>query len=119
MRTIGRMHIDSGFGQGGAGAEYLEDQAPPSSYAVAAWLEGQPGSGVRLMGLTALRTVFIVPGLLAGSWIIPGVKIGKLQALGLGSFVSSTITGGMILYYLFERRRTQAFRSAQNQEIRA
>ena len=82
MRTVGRVHIDPGFGQ------------------------GQPA--------------YIEPGLLLGSRFIKGLdNVSTLQAIGLGSFVSSTITGGMVLYYLLERMRTGEPALPQQPEVQA
>lgn len=43
---------------------YIEPKAPPSSYAIAAALEGEPGALGRVFFGTLQRSVFIVPGLL-------------------------------------------------------
>lgn len=46
---------------------YVNPKSPPSSYAVAAVLEGEPFAVARVVGATAVRSAFIVPGLaLAG-----------------------------------------------------
>lgn len=82
----------------------IEQAAPPSTYAVAAFLEGQPGSGARLLGLTALRAVFILPGLwLASSMSSVKMSGGQLVAFSLAS--SATITGGMIGWYKLNEHR--------------
>lgn len=85
----------------------IQEAAPPSTYAVAAFLEGQSGSGVRLLGLTALRAVFILPGLWLASSMSP-VKLsgGQLVAFSLAS--SATITGGMIGWYKLHELRARA-----------
>lgn len=82
----------------------IAEASPPSTYAVAAFLEGQPGSGTRLLGLTALRAVFILPGLWIASAMSP-VKLsgGQLVAFSLAS--SATITGGMIGWYKLDQMR--------------
>jgi len=82
----------------------IQEAAPPSTYAVAAFLEGQPGSGMRLLGLTALRAVFILPGLWIASAMSP-VKLsgGQLVAFSLAS--SATITGGMLGWYKINEMR--------------
>lgn len=87
----------------------IQEAAPPSTYAVAAFLEGQPGSGVRLLGLTALRAVFILPGLWIASSMSP-VKLsgGQLVAFSLAS--SATITGGMIGWYKLHELRARTGR---------
>lgn len=82
----------------------IAEASPPSTYAVAAFLEGQPGSGTRLLGLTALRAAFILPGLWIASAMSP-VKLsgGQLVAFSLAS--SATITGGMIGWYKLHELR--------------
>lgn len=82
----------------------IAEASPPSTYTVAAFLEGQPGSGTRLLGLTALRAVFILPGLWIASAMSP-VKLsgGQLVAFSLAS--SATITGGMIGWYKLNELR--------------
>jgi hypothetical protein len=83
----------------------IAEASPPSTYAVAAFLEGSPGSGVRLLGLTALRAVFILPGLWIASAMSP-VKLsgGQLVAFSLAS--SATITGGMLGWYKLHELRS-------------
>ena len=84
----------------------IEQAAPPSTYAVAAFLGGQPGSGARLLGLTALRAVFILPGLwLASSMSNVKMSGGQLVAFSLASSV--TITGGMIGWYKLNEIRNR------------
>lgn len=87
----------------------IEQGAPPSSYAVAAFLEGQPGAGWRLLALTGLRAAFILPGLWIASSMSP-VKLsgGQLVAFSLAS--SATITGGMIGWYKLHELRVRAGR---------
>ncbi len=78
-------------------------QAPPSTYAVVDFLDGENGSAVRLAGLTLLRSGFIMPGL----WIaakISGVPLTFGQVVGFSLASSATITGGMVGYYAVRRR---------------
>ena len=82
----------------------IQEAAPPSTYAVAAFLGGQPGAGARLLGLTALRAVFILPGLwIASSMSNVKMSGGQLVAFSLAS--SATITGGMIGWYKLNEMR--------------
>jgi len=80
------------------------NQAPPSTYAVAAVLEKEPGSFVRLVGVTAIRAVFIIPGI----WIaakLTDIEIKppwKLVATGFAA--SCTISGGMLLWYWLKKK---------------
>ena len=72
---------------------YVEAQAPPSSYAIADMIEGKPGSLPRVAKLTALRSVFLLPGLyvagVRGSMLLRGAGLGSvglsLYLLGLYS----------------------------------
>jgi len=75
---------------------YVEPQSPPSSYAIAAALEGEPGAWGRVIGVTLARALFIVPGLYLGG--IRGRKIltGSLMA-------ATTITGALFILYGLKR----------------
>jgi hypothetical protein len=77
----------------------IEDSAPPSTYAVAAVLQGQRGAILRTVGLTAARGLAILPGL----WITGKVlKIEELKGwklVGASMAASSCITGFMLLWY--------------------
>lgn len=72
---------------------YVEAQAPPSSYAIADMIEGKPGALPRVVKLTALRSVFLVPGLyvagVRGPALLKGAAWGSvglsLYLLGLYS----------------------------------
>ena len=72
---------------------YVEAQAPPSSYAIADMIEGKPGALPRVVKLTALRSVFLVPGLYVagarGPLLLKGAAWGSvglsLYLLGLYS----------------------------------
>lgn len=79
-------------------------QSPPSTYAVADFLDGSEGSAIRLAGLTLIRSVFIVPGLWAASKMtsVP-LTFGQIAGFSLAS--STTISVGMVGYYAFKRRR--------------
>jgi hypothetical protein len=78
-------------------------QAPPSTYAVADFLDGAEGSLMRLAGLTALRSVFIAPGLWVASKIA-GVPLTFGQTVGFSVASSTTITAGMVGWYALRRR---------------
>lgn len=80
----------------------LENGAPPSSYAVVDVLDGERGAILRLAGLTALRGLFIMPGL----WIVgrlSKVEMTPMQLLVLSFGGSTTISLGMIGYYAVRR----------------
>lgn len=70
---------------------YVEDNAPPSSYAIADMIEGKPGSLSRVVKLTAVRSLFLVPGLyvagVRGPTLLKGAAWGSvglsLYLLGL------------------------------------
>lgn len=78
--------------------------APPSTYAVVDFLDGQSGSLTRLAGLTLLRSVMIAPGLWVASKV-SGVQLSFGQVLGFSLASSATITGGMVGWYALRRAR--------------
>lgn len=80
-------------------AGVIEDAAPPSTYAVAAVIEGQRGAVLRAVGLTLARGVAIAPGLwLAGrAFKIEGLRGWKLVGTSLAA--SSMITLFMFGWY--------------------
>lgn len=80
----------------------VEDRAPPSSYAVASVLDGDPGAIVRLAGLTMLRGCFIVPGMWVASRLTK-IDLEPLQILSLSFGGSATISAGMLAYYAIQR----------------
>lgn len=82
---------------------YVEAQAPPSSYAIADMIEGKPGALPRAIKFTALRSVFLVPGLYAAG--IRGTTL--LKGAGLGSVGLSLYLLGL---YSVRKRR---YRSVQ------
>ena len=82
------------------GLVQLEPGSPPSSYAVAGLVTGEDGAVLKTVGLTALRSVFIAPGLWIGGKVfgIEQLKIGW-RLLGMSVLASCGITAGMILWY--------------------
>lgn len=80
---------------------YVESQAPPSSYAIADMIEGKPGALPRVAKLTALRSVFLVPGLYVAG--IRGVTL--LRSAGFGSVSLSLYLLGL---YSLRKRRYEA-----------
>ena len=101
MRNKGFVTFSPGFGQGSA-AEQVQEQSPPSSYAVASMLDGERGAWVRLMGLTLLRGCFIIPGLWVASKLLR-IYLEPMQLLGLSFAGSATISGGMVGYYAIRK----------------
>jgi len=77
-------------------------QEPPSTYAVAAVVDGDVAAIPRLLGLTALRATFIAPGLWVAAWAT-GVKVTPLQLVGFALGGSFTISCGMVLWYALRR----------------
>ena len=47
----------------GSYRDIVQEKSPPSTYAIAALMEGEPGSGVRAVGLTIERAVVLATGL--------------------------------------------------------
>lgn len=77
---------------------YIKEKSPPSTYAIADWVEGKPGSMKRVTELTAKRVAFIWPGVLVYSLMFDR-KMGIGKQIILSAFVSYSITGGLYLYY--------------------
>lgn len=82
----------------------IENGSPPSTYAVAAVLKNEPGSFARLIGVTILRAVFIVPGLWLSGKVIPGVQIGLPQSIGVGLAASASISVGLLGWYYLKAK---------------
>jgi hypothetical protein len=106
--TTPRLPFIPGF-VGGMGAvpiaaeeEIVEQQAPPSTYAVAAVVDGDAAAVPRLIGLTTLRAVFIAPGFFAASWAM-GSKLTGWQLVGFSLAGSVTISLGMLAWYALKR----------------
>jgi hypothetical protein len=70
----------------------LRDE-PPSTYAIAAFMQGQPGSLGRVVNLTLSRMVFIAPGL-----YIAGIREPR-ELLKMTASVSVSLTAGLALLY--------------------
>jgi hypothetical protein len=81
----------------------VEREAPPSTYAVAALLNKEPGAAMRVLGVTAVRTVTIVPGVwLASKTFVRSVNF--WQVILISVFTSTTITLGMLGWYWLKKR---------------
>lgn len=89
------------------GAIPIENGAPPSTYAVAAFINGEPGSFARLVGVTVLRAVFVIPGLWMSAKVVPGVDLGLFQATLMGVAASSTISAGLVVWYWLKMKNHQ------------
>jgi hypothetical protein len=77
------------------GAPELQPARPVTT--IDSFLQGQPGSGVRLLTMTALRSVFIFPGLwLVNSFSPKENKLSNGQMVVYSLAGSSTITLGML-----------------------
>ena len=81
---------------------YIEKGSPPSSYAVAAVLEKEPGSTGRVIMGTLMRSLFIIPGL--GFSGLRGEQLVKSALLA-----SASITGS--LFGLYTLRRSGVIKS--------
>ena len=82
----------------------IENGAPPSTYAVAAVLKNEPGSFARLIGVTILRAIFIVPGLWLSAKFVPGVQMGLPQSIGVGLAASASISAGLLGWYFLKSK---------------
>jgi len=83
-------------------APYVEPGAPPSSYPVAAVLEGEPGGWPAVAWGTVKRSAFIAPGL-----ALAGIR-GKQLVLG-SVYASLGITAALFALYLARRKRYVEF----------
>ena len=75
----------------------LRDE-PPSTYAISAWVKGEPGALGRVVDLTLSRTLFIAPGLYLAGIREPD----RLVKATLGASLS--ITASLALLYWLQRR---------------
>jgi hypothetical protein len=75
---------------------YVDQQSPPSSYAIAGALEGEPGAWGRVLLVTALRAFCIAPGLYLGGVRGKHVVTGSVMA-------AVTITGALFMLYGLKR----------------
>jgi hypothetical protein len=85
--------------------------APPSSYAVYDVVTGVPGAIPRALGLTLLRSVFIVPGL-----YIAGVR-GWKQLGGGAVLASIAITLGMMGVSVIQAKQNAAAAAAGQPQV--
>ncbi len=68
-------------------SKYIEKKSPPSSYAIAGVLEGEPGSMGRVIIGTLQRSLFLAPGLgLSG---LRGEQLVRAALLGSASITAS------------------------------
>lgn len=71
---------------------------PPSTYCALAFIEGQPGAGWKFAGATAVRSLFIAPGL-----VFAGVRGWGLVKGSL--FASMSISTVILLFYGYQRAK--------------
>lgn len=78
----------------------IEPGAPPSSYAIAGLVTGESGALLKVVGLTAIRAVFIAPGIWGAGKIlgIPELKIGWKLA-GVAALTSVSLSAFMYIWY--------------------
>ena len=74
---------------------YLE-HGPPTDYAISAFVEGQPGSSLRVVNLTLQRSLLILPGL-----YVVGLRNKDLILASLSA--SCSITLGLLAWYKWSR----------------
>ena len=80
----------------------IPEKSPPSVYAIASWVEGEPSSTWEVTKLTAARAA-----VLTGAFILGGeaVRRGPVTA---GVFASVSLTVFLTLEYLWNRDDLQA-----------
>ena len=78
-------------------SDLVQPQSPPSTYAIAAWLDGEQGGGARVAGLTLERAFFIGTGL----WL-SGLRGRELVQ---GALMASTaVTTWIVADYALKKR---------------
>lgn len=75
---------------------YVAQKSPPSSYAIAGAIEGEPGAWGRVLLVTAARAFCIAPGLYLG-----GIRGRQIVTGSVGAAV--TITGMLFALYGLKR----------------
>ena len=76
---------------------FAQQESPPSVYAIAAWVDGEPGATMRVVGLTLERAAFIGMGL----WLA-GIRGSDLVA---GSLAASATVSAWIAADLASRQQ--------------
>lgn len=68
--------------------QFATGDEPPSTYAITAWVKGEPGGFTRTIGVTVIRALFIAPGMylggVRGSRVIWGGAFGASVSITLG-----------------------------------
>ena len=77
---------------------YAEPQSPPTTYAIAAVLDGEPGGWTKVILGAAARSVFLAPGLAVSG--LRGRQLALSAVLG-----SISITTMLFPYYMLKRKR--------------
>lgn len=77
---------------------YVPRESPPSVYAAAAVVEGQPGAWTNLVMNTLLRAVLLMPGLAIG-----GVR--DLRTNVTAALTASGLLSGIILIHYYTKSR--------------
>lgn len=70
----------------------------PSAYAIEDFLDGIPGSAARVVGLTAVRSLIIAPGVYVVSPRIPPAQLVKASLA-----ISTSVTLGMGIWYWLKK----------------
>lgn len=76
----------------------IPPKSPPSTYAIAAAVDGEPGAWWRVLGVTSKRLALIVPGL-----YLAGLRGPKLVKASLST--TTTITLGLLALYALQGKR--------------
>ena len=88
--TLGNVHAQRG--------------SPPSTYAILAAVEGQPGAIPRVLGTTLLRSFFLAPGLMAVSRILDDAKVPRFQKVALGALAASASASIFLLAWYSSKK---------------
>ncbi len=82
---------------------YVPAESPPTMYAIAAALEGEPGGWARVGTGAAQRAIFLAPGIWAGL-TLAGAKPRFGEVASAAVVGSATITGFLFVLYAWKRQ---------------
>lgn len=78
---------DGGMSLGALGRQFAHGDEPPSTYAISAWVNGEPYGFARAIGVTTMRTIPIAAGVWGGHKLF-----GTDSVWGVAGTVSLTLS---------------------------
>ena len=91
MRNNGYQY-DGSLALGALHNQFAYGDQPPSTYAITAWVNGEPGGFTKALGVTTLRTVPIAAGVWAGTKAFGPKSLDPKSLWGIAGAVSVTLT---------------------------